>query len=103
MKKIGIFYISLIILFVNSSYASFVKLNLIYNKDTISFSRGFLGSKFYEIENIQKVINNQYTTSDKDLSYPHLFFASLSSEKEILFRNDFFFIDDKTNKISNIN
>lgn len=99
MNKIGFFYISLIILFINSSYASCVKHNLIFNKDTISFSRGFLGSKFYEIENIQKVINNQYTTSDSDLSYPHLFFARLSSEKEILFRNDFFFIEGKTNMI----
>ena len=99
MNKIGFLYISLIIFFINSSYASCTKLNLIFNKDTISFSRGFLGSKFYEIENVQKIINNQYTTFDTDLSYPHMFFASLSSEKEILFRNDFFFIDDKTNTI----
>jgi len=91
--------ISLIFFCVNSNSAFCLEREIDFKNDTIVFLRGYIDNKYYEIENIHKAISDQSVSINVELSYPHMFFARLSSENEILFRNDFYFINGNANNV----
>lgn len=82
--------------------SSLIKGKIVFlDKDSIKFSNGFIKKGYYEFPEISAFVkNNIFNLPKYPYSYPHLYFLSVSSEKnDIAFRKGDFFIDVDTYSI----